>query len=88
MGFSSKNEGIRNLKLIPMNKPIQIESGEWYFKGCFIQNQEHPALSKYHVFKDTEQQETIDTCNTMVEAKKLCRLNEVINPYLGLSSFM
>ncbi len=33
-----------------MNKPIKIEIGEWWFKGCFIQQQDHPKLSKYIVF--------------------------------------
>ena len=42
-----------------MNKPVQIEIGEWWYKGCFIQEQNHQMLSKYVVFKDTELQERV-----------------------------
>lgn len=71
-----------------MSKSIAIEVGEWWYKGCFIQEQSHPMLSKYVVFKDTEGQETVGTCGTMVEAKKLCRDNEVVNYKLGVESFI
>ena len=66
--------------------PILIEVGEWYYKGCFIQLQNqynHPELLKYHIFKDTENQETIKTCGTFSEAKLLCDINEVKNPVSG-----
>ena len=69
-------------------KPIQIEDGEWWYKGCFIQKQTYPGLKPYHVFKDTENQETIDSCFTMTEAKKLCKLNEVKNYKYGAKSFL
>jgi len=71
-----------------MNKPIQIEEGEWWFKGCFIQKQDHPMLSKYVVFKDTEEQEVIDTASTMSEAKKLCIDNEVVDYKHGYKAFI
>jgi len=69
-------------------KPKQIENGEWYYKGCFIQKQTHPLLLKYHVFKDTEAQETISTCSTLKEAISLCDANEVETPFLGINSFL
>ena len=53
-------------------KPVLIEIGEWSYNGCFIQIQNHPLLLKYHVFRDSEKQETIGTCATFKEAKKLC----------------
>lgn len=71
-----------------MVKPIAIEVGEWWYKGCFIQKQDHPMLSKYVVFKDTELQETVGTCGTMVEAKRLCVDNEVVDYKLGFKSFI
>jgi hypothetical protein len=71
-----------------IKKPIQIEADEWWFKGCFIQKQIHPLIKPYHVFKDTEQQETIDTCFTFTEAKKLCNLNEVKDFKQGYKSFL
>ena len=64
-----------------MNKPKQIEVGEWWFKGCFIQEQNHPKLLKYRVFKDTASQEDICTCQTFTEAKAQCRMNEVKYPH-------
>ena len=71
-----------------MTKPIAIEVGEWWFKGCFIQEQNHPMLSKYVVFKDTEGQETIDSASTMREAKRLCIDNEVVDYKFGYKAFL
>lgn len=70
-----------------MKKPIAIEIGEWYFKGCFIQEQDHCMLDKYVVFKDTEDQDHVGTASSMAMAKKLCIDNEVKEPHLGLKSF-
>lgn len=71
-----------------MQKPVAIEVGEWYFKGCFIQESKHPQLvGKYEVFKDDENQTHVDRCHTFTEAKKLCVENEVTEPHLGLESF-
>ena len=69
-------------------KPYKIDTVEWYYKGCFIQKNNHPKLSIYCIFKDTKDQETIGECYTFTEAKKLCELNEVINPFIGLESFI
>ena len=71
-----------------MEKPIQIAPDEWWFKGCFIQKQEHRYLKPYYVFKDTKEQESIGSCLTFSEAKKLCTLNEVINYKQGYKSFI
>ena len=71
-----------------MVKPIAIEVGEWWYKGCFIQEQNHPNLSKYVVFKDSENQEHVGSPNTMVEAKQLCKDNEVVNYKLGVKHFI
>jgi hypothetical protein len=70
-----------------MKKPIGIEVGEWYFKGCFIQEQNHYMLDKYIVFKDNEYQDHVGAASTMAMAKKLCLQNEVTEPHLGLKSF-
>ena len=90
LGYITKQTHTAFLKLKGKvyNKPYKIEIDEWYYKGCFIQKQEHPKLPKYHVFKDTENQETIDGCYTFQEAKKLCELNEVKNPLNGLKSYI
>ena len=71
-----------------MVKPIQIEGGEWWFKGCFIQEQNHPMLSKYVIFKDTELQEIVGTASYMSEAKKLCLDNEVVEYKFGHKKFI
>ena len=71
-----------------ISNPIQIEEGEWWLKGCFIQKQIHPLLKPYHVFRDTENQETIGTCFTFTEAKKLCNLNEVKDFKQGYKAFL
>lgn len=60
-----------------MKNPIQIEVGEWWFKGCFIQQQSHPELKPFRVFQDTEEQKTVGTCYTFQEAKRICKENEV-----------
>ena len=70
------------------SKPIKIDVDEWWFKGCFIQRQKHPKLKLYHVFKDTETQETISDCFNFKEAKILCQLNEVKNFFQGHNSFV
>jgi len=70
-----------------MNKPFQIEVGEWWFKGCFIQEQNHPQLDKYVVFKDTDNQEHIGTANRFTDAVKLCKANEVTGYKLGIEAF-
>lgn len=68
---------------------VCIENGEWWYRGCFIQKQNiRLSIKPYHVFKDTEDQETIDTCNTFTEAKKLCRNNEVKEFKYGYKSFI
>lgn len=67
---------------------MQINIDEWWFKGCFIQEQFNPKLKPYYVFKDTENQETIGSCYTFLEAKKLCKLNEVKDYKEGWKSFM
>lgn len=71
-----------------MEKPIKIGLDEWWYKGCFIQKQFNPLLKKYHVFKDTEIQETISTCHSFTEAKKLCILNEVKDYKFGYETFL
>lgn len=71
------------------DKPTQIEDGEWYYKGCFIQSSVMPHVHKgYFVFKDTEYQETIGSPHTFAEAKSLCEKNEVKQPYFGLKRIL
>jgi hypothetical protein len=69
-------------------KHIQIEIGEWWFKGCFIQEQTAPQLSKYIVFADNETQTHIGTATTMKEAKQLCIDNEVKDYKYGVEAFI
>lgn len=58
-------------------KPKQIEVGEWLYKGCFIQESQHPRLiGKYVVFKNDETQSHVGRCYTFMDAKKLCEENE------------
>jgi hypothetical protein len=72
-----------------MAKPIQIDSQEWYFFGCFIQKHDDCRLpGRYTVFQDDELQTHIDNCHTMAKAKSLCELNEVRNPHMGIKSFI
>jgi hypothetical protein len=60
-----------------MCKPLQIDSDEWLFKGCFIQRSKHPQLiGNYEVFKNDKGQTHVDRCYTFTEAKKLCIENE------------
>ena len=33
-------------------KPVQVEIGEWWFNGRFIQKTNHPSLSPYVSFQD------------------------------------
>ena len=68
-------------------QPQQIEDGEWYFMGCFIQKQTHPQLLPYVVFKDDETQSHVGVCCTMKEARQMCLLNKVESPKIGLLAF-
>jgi len=70
-----------------MTKPIQIENGEWWYKGCFIQEQTIPTLAKYVVFADTEGQKHIGTATNMRDAKTLCKDNEIVDYKLGPEAF-
>lgn len=70
-------------------KPVEIENGEWYYKGCFIQSVNHPSLShKFEVWKDDETQSRIGQCDTLFQAKKLCEENVVFKPKNGLKSYL
>lgn len=65
---------MKECKLI---KPKQITDGEWIYKGCFIQESEHPQLiGKYEVFKNDKHQSHVGRCYTFAEAKRLCKENE------------
>jgi hypothetical protein len=56
---------------------VQIDSEEWLYKGCFIQESEHPQLfGKYEVFKNDKEQTHVGRTKTFSEAKKLCEENE------------
>jgi len=69
------------------NKKVKIEVGEWYYCGCYIQEQNHPSLCKYVVFKDYATQTHVDTASTMACAMLLCRKNKVDNPVNGLKAY-
>lgn len=65
------------------NNPVQIDSLEWLYKGCFIQKNDHPKLlGNYSVFKNNKNQDNIGRCFTFTEAKKLCCENECFDNYL------
>ncbi len=70
-----------------MNKPFQIEVGEWWFKGCFIQEQNHPQLAKYTIFQDTVLGMTVGSASTMKEAIQICKDNEVTDYVQGIEAF-
>lgn len=69
-------------------QPQQIEDGEWYFMGCFIQKQNHPQLLPYVVFKDNETQSHVGVFTSFKDAKQACKDNEAKEPKYGLKSFM
>jgi len=70
-----------------MNKPFQIELGEWWFKGCFIQEQNHPQLAKYTIFQDTVLGMTVGSASTMKDAIQICKDNEVKDYVQGIEAF-
>ena len=66
-----------------MSEPIQINAGEWLFKGCFIQEFKHPKLlGRFEVFKNNKQQKHIAVCNNFEQAKKICNENKCFDNYL------
>lgn len=70
-------------------KPYQIECGEWYFHGCYIQEGTHPMLfGKFEVFKDDEKQTHVGRYMKFSEAKKAAIENEVDAPKNGLKSYL
>jgi hypothetical protein len=73
-------------KALNNEQPVQIESGEWYFMGCYIQESEHPALfGRFEVFKDDEKQTHVGRYMKFSEAKKAAKVNAQKN---GLKSFL
>jgi len=68
-------------------KPKQIETVEWLYKGCFIQESKHPELyGNYEVFKNNENQDHVGRTKTFSSAKKLCEENECFDNYLDFST--
>lgn len=62
---------------------------EWWHKGCFIQEFEHPQLyGKYEVFEDTDEQRHIGRTRTKKEAIKMASDNEVKNYKHGWRAFV
>jgi hypothetical protein len=79
----------RNGRAFYRSVPFQIEIGEWYFKGCFIQKHGFVQLpGKYNVFKDDQSQTHVGFYSNFKEAKKACNDNEVKKPYLGILKFI
>lgn len=70
-----------------MNKPFQLEVGEWWFKGCFIQEQNHPQLAKYTIFQDTVLGMTVGSASKFTDAIKICKENEVTDYVQGIEAF-
>lgn len=70
-----------------MNKPFQLEVGEWWFKGCFIQEQNHPQLDKYTIFQDTVLGMTVGSASKFTDAIKICKENEVTDYVQGIEAF-
>jgi hypothetical protein len=67
-------------------KPRQIEVGDWLYKGCFIQEQQHPMLAgKYAIFKNDVLQVHVGRAYTFTEAKALCEANECFENYLSFN---
>ena len=61
----------------------QIDTQEWIYKGCFIQEFKHPILfGKYTVFKNNEAQTHVGRYSSMKDAKKACIENECNDNYL------
>lgn len=70
-------------------KPTLVSGGEWYFMGCFIQRQDiRPSAEPFHVFQDNKDQTSVGSCFTFTEAKKICRLNKVDKPLIGLRALI
>ena len=61
-------------------KPVQIETGEWWFNGRIIQELNHPLLSKFISFSDDDESFMTDTHSTFKEAVKHCLDNPCLNP--------
>lgn len=76
--YKRKADGL--IKKENTNEPVQVEDGEWHYYGCYIQKQDHPQLLPFHVFQDTEDQDTVGTAHTFEEAKAIARANRVISP--------
>lgn len=54
-------------------KPVQIEVGEWWYNGRFIQKTNHPKLSPYVSFNDNmEGHDDSQPHRTMKEAIAYC----------------
>jgi len=70
------------------HNPIQLEVGEWWYYGCFIQEFIHPSLfGRYEVFKDDENCTHVTRCITKTEAKNAAKQNKVENYSKGPEYF-
>lgn len=80
-------------------KPVQIEDGEWWYKGCIIQNNkkllgfQHPRLMAYGVFWNTIGMNTPDNpgpyaCHTKAEAIAWCNAHPCANPVHQAEDFL
>lgn len=76
-------------KALKSEKPFQIEAGEWYYMGCYIQESVHPKLfGKFEVFKDDEKQSHVGRYMKFSEAEKAAIENRVDAPKNGLKSYL
>jgi len=70
------------------SRPIQVEDGEWLYKGNFIQKQDHPELLKYCVFSAKDDRRHIGVSNTWKGAKELCKDNQENYPDVNPNDFL
>lgn len=71
-------------------KPVELIEGEWWYKGCIIQNNKkllgfrHPRLMPYGAFWDTSQRLPDDpgpyACYTKAEAIAWCNSHPCLKP--------
>lgn len=66
------------------HKPIPVETGEWWYYGCFFQKNEHPSLLSYCVFQDSETEMVIGSTNSFVRAKELAIGNQCFDFSSGI----
>ncbi len=68
------------LNALKINKPVQIENREWWFKGRIIQENNHPFLPRFISFRDSNGSYLTEVHGSFKDAVKYCKEHPNLEP--------